>query len=309
MRLCGQELFMTTAPDLWTIRLTCESSQVEALEAVFEGEALALSSFAPPRESLAQIDVLTEGKPNKSDVDARLILWAAMGKQKAVRAEIYPVGNLDWIKKVAQDFPPLDIARWRVFGANHKKVAGPTRMGLQIDATSAFGTGEHPTTKGCMILLDEYLKSQKNPSHLKLLDMGCGSGILAMAFARATHGFALGIDMDAPSIGIARENARINGLAKYLSFDVGCGYGPRSVAKHAPYDLVMANIFARPLCEMAKDLKGVIKTGGYVILSGILNAQANAVISAHRSQGLVLKKRLRLGEWSALALYAPVGAS
>lgn len=289
-------------PDLYTLTLTCRPDQIEALEALFEEDALALSILAPPRCETAQIDVLLNGEPTTAWVEEKLGAVA-----NAPSYTIAPVGNLDWIKKVAQDFPPLPIARWTVYGAAHRDKITDFSAALQIDATSAFGTGEHPTTRGCLEALDRLLKNETLPQPLSMLDMGCGSGILAMAFAKAlTNGHALGVDMDEFSVTIANENAMINGVADRIAFIVGMGYAPQPVAQGAPYDLIMANIFADPLCEMAGDLKNHLKVGGYAILSGLLTTQADAVIAAHLAQGLTLLDHQTLGEWSVLALGRPM---
>ncbi len=304
---------MPKRPSLWTLKITCAPPQADAIGACLEADSLAVSIHCPPRTRTALVEALRQGKPNKEEWQTKLALLAKSlapkGKTLNLKLEIVPVGNLDWIKKVSEDFPPLPVARWTVFGAAHKSKVKNKALGLQIDATSAFGTGEHPTTKGCLILLDQFLTQNPQAQKGTLLDMGCGSGILAMAFAKATQGKALGVDMDAPSVKIARANARINGVAGRMRFIVSEGYASPLVREKGPYDLIMANIFADPLCAMAKDLKRNLKPGGYAILSGLLNCQAKAVIAAHEKQGLFLVKRLKLGEWSALALRRPLRAS
>lgn len=312
-------------PELWTIKIHCTPVQVEVIEEAFEDGALAVSTYDPPRSDKAQVDVLVDGKPALDDVLAKLAplfpdcsfqTLAPQGEPLQTRlpphtigVEIVPVGNLDWLKKVAEDFPPLTVARWTVFGAAHREQGAKAQLPLQIDATSAFGTGEHPTTRGCLILLDQLLMLHPEAASWNMLDMGCGSGILAMAFSKACGGRAHGIDMDEQSVEIARANTRINGLSALNTYEIGLGYAPESVAQKAPYDLIMANIFADPLCEMAGDLRRHLRAGGYVILSGILTTQAADVIAAHQEQGLILDQNLILGEWSALALHAPSEAS
>ncbi len=363
---------MITNPDLYTLTLTCRPDQIETVEALFEESALALSILSPPRSAAAQVEVLLDGEPAPAWVEDRL-----GGMDDAPSYTIAPVGNLDWIKKVAQDFPPLPIARWTVYGAAHRDKITDFKTALQIDATSAFGTGEHPTTRGCLEALDRLLKNEalpnqetpspcgrvevfeseseqklrggvitdatnnpspkilspagskfstlpqgegdflpsmnilsatnpssgSSPHHYSMLDMGCGSGILAMAFAKAVDGgVGFGVDMDELSVTIANENAAINGVADRTTFIVGMGYAPPLVEQGAPYDLIMANIFADPLCAMAGDLKNHLKVGGHAILSGLLNTQAETVIAAHLAQGLTLTDHQKLGEWSVLAL-------
>jgi ribosomal protein L11 methyltransferase len=263
------------------------------------GLPLALTTLAPPRHSTATIEALYKEEPNRAALTATLAVVAALRKTKMPQIKIQEVPDLNWLKKVAADFPPLSIARWTVHGAQHRKAVPDRRYALQIDATSAFGTGEHPTTRGCLLVLEWLLKSGFSPE--RMLDMGCGSGILAMAAAKASQCCAVAIDCDPDSVCIAKENARANGLSKTIQVSAGRGYAGTLLRQNAPYDLIMANIFARPLAQMAKDLKNNLRPGGVAILSGFLIPQVNLVTSAHRMQNLYPIKILRLGEWAAIA--------
>lgn len=266
--------------------------------------------IAPPREAEARIEALFQDEPDKAEWAGRLAILAALLGCEAPVPAIAQTPPLDWLKKVAEDFPPLRAGRWTIHGAQHRAAVRNRLNALQIDATNAFGTGEHPTTRGCLMMLDKALKRQGRcnwtrvpPSHPVMLDMGCGSGILAMAWLKAKrNGRAVGVDCDADSVRIARKNARANGLARRFRIDKGHGYRARSAKSNKPYDLIMANIFAGPLAHMAKDLKAHLRPGGAVILAGLLNHQTNKVLAAHRLQRLHLVKRVRLGEWTVLLL-------
>ncbi len=297
------------SPSLWNVRVVCAPDDAQAVENALTDGALSVSTFALPRAETASVELLLDAPPDEAALRARIVLaLAAARRSSSFVFSASPTPNLDWIKKVAQDFPPLPVARWTIFGAAHKDKIKNPRLALQIDATSAFGTGEHPTTRGCLLLLHEILKKSPQAGKWSALDMGCGSGILAMAFCKASRGRALGIDSDPPSIKIAKENSFSNGLKDFVRVKTSLGYRDLLVGQEGPYDLVMANIFARPLCLMAKDIRPHLKPGGWAVLSGILQRQTNAVLAAHRAQGLFLVKRLRLGEWTALALRASSGA-
>jgi len=295
---------------LYTLAIDCLAARAEGLAALFEEEALAVSVLAPPREPQARVDILLGFAPGEAWTDAH---WGGPDGRAAAGVlahAVQPVGNLDWIKKVAEDFPPLSIGRWTIFGAAHREKITDFRHALQIDATSAFGTGEHPTTRGCLEALDRFLNGREAAGQgggLNGLDMGCGSGILAMALAKGDlRAHVLAVDMDGPSVAIARENARVNDVASRVVLIEGEGYAPPEIARAAPFDLIMANIFADPLCAMAPDLAARLKTGGGAILSGLLNEQASAVIAAHEAQGLVLADHQKVGAWSVLALVRPM---
>ncbi len=296
---------MRPAPQLWKVSVTCKPDLAPAIETAFEDEAISTSVLCPPRKPTATVEALFDHEPDKALLHARVALVAALLKKQAPKVVLEPVGNLDWLKKVAQDFPPLSIGRWTVFGAMHKKAVNGQRFTLQIDATSAFGTGEHPTTRGCLLMLGRVLKRVQDNTLRQMLDMGCGSGILAMAYAQATRGKAVAVDLDPDSVEIAQGNVKANGLGSFVQIAQSRGYTASIVKDHAPYDLIMANIFARPLCEMAKDLRRHLRDGGLAILSGLLNQQANAVLAAHRQQGMFLVERMTLGEWSVLLLRKP----
>lgn len=299
---------MTTPARLWSTPLWAVDLKVSNIAADYFSDclgedALALTCLSPPRQPITQIEALFDREPDAADWNARLAIIAALHGQKAPRVMVRRLPKLDWLKKVAEDFPPLPIGRWVVYGAQHKhRVADAPhlrRRGLQIDATSAFGTGEHPTTRGCLLMLDKILRHE-TPANL--LDMGCGSGILAMAFLNAAGSArATGIDMDALSIMIASANARRAGMASRLRLVTGKGYSHHVIRNNRPYDLIMANIFAGPLRQMAAQLRQHLKPGGLCILSGILNHQAAGVIAAHRTQGLRLIRHMKIKGWSVLA--------
>jgi len=299
-----------TFPAYWSVRIAAPQDQIPLLEEAFEGESQALSILEGETSGDAILEILYDYEPAAQEIDAALARYATQSQTTAKLAyEIKNLGSLDWIKEVAQDFPPLEIGRWTIHGAAFKDKVHPFTLPLQIDSTSAFGTGEHPTTRGCLMMLDTLLRRFPRLSKARMLDVGCGSGILAMAFAKATGGGALGVDMDAPSIEIAQENLEANALTKQVRLVVGMGYSDADVAAGAPYGLIMANIFADPLCALAKDLASHLDRGGLAILSGILNEQAKAVEAAHKQQGLQVLKRMRLGAWSVLALRKPLSAS
>jgi ribosomal protein L11 methyltransferase len=132
--------------------------------------------------------------------------------------------------------------------------------------------------------------------------MGCGSGILAMAYAKTAHRKTIAVDNDPDAVAVAAGNVRVNGLQQYIRAALSCGYHSNLVRRNAPYDLILSNILAKPLSHMAKDARRNLRPGGIVILSGILTHQANMVLAAHRMQGLYLLKHLKIDGWSVLAL-------
>jgi ribosomal protein L11 methyltransferase len=295
---------MPVPKKLWSASFVTTLEAVGFLSEALNKEAQAVTTFAPPRTGKAEVEAIFNTPPDTATLQTRLAILATLNGIKSPQLIIKELPKLDWLKKVAEDFPPLPIAHWIVYGAQHRDKAKKYRLTpLQIDATSAFGTGEHPTTRGCLLILDGLLKTGFKPT--RMLDMGCGSGILAMACAKSTRQQAIGVDLDPDSVTIAKNNIATNGLRQHMRVALGNGYKTPLVKNNSPYNLIMANIFAGPLCRMAYDLKRHLQPKGMVILSGILTHQANRVIAAHRLQGLYLIKHLRLGEWSVLALRRP----
>ncbi len=288
---------------LWILCFSLPPSAAARFGDALSEDALSVTVLAPPRQDAAQVEAIFDSEPSATEISVKLSLLAAAAGIPDPPFSIAPVPKLDWLKKVCEDFPPLKIARWTVHGALHRKNAPNRLRRLQIDATNAFGTGEHPTTRGCLLMLDKILKSGFPVN--RMLDIGCGSGILSMACVQETRAQAIAVDLDRASVQIAKANATINGLASNMRIGLSNGYSSPLVRQTAPYDLIMSNIFAGPLCQMAKDLRANLKYGGIALLSGILTPQAGSVIAAHRMQGLTLIDHMTLGEWSVLALTRP----
>ena len=289
--------------NLWLPNFTLPAKAAEFIGDALGEEAVAVTVLAPPRHDNAMIEAIYDVEPDAAKMATKLAILSAAVGVPTPEFTIRPAPALDWLKKVAEDFPPLKIARWTIHGALHRDKAPNRLYALEIDATNAFGTGEHPTTRGCLLMLDQILKSGFCPH--RMADIGCGSGILSMAFVQGAWGEAVAVDLDPDSVQIASRNARANGLGTKIRVGAGRGYLAPLVRRSAPYDLIMANIFARPLCQMAKDLKKNLRPGGVAILSGLLTIQAMGVIAAHRMQGLALIEHKRIGEWSVLALRRP----
>ncbi|AOX19797.1 50S ribosomal protein L11 methyltransferase [Kozakia baliensis] len=204
-----------------------------------------------------------------------------------------------WLARTYEAFPQQDVGqRFSIRGTHLDRSHSRARMTITLDAGIAFGSGEHGSTRGCLRTLEDvaYRKPQR------ILDMGCGSGILAMAAAKLLHRPVLAVDIEPWSVRVAASNARLNGIGPLLTCRLGNGWQTPQVRADAPYDLVFANILARPLCKMARSLAANLAPGGTVILAGLLNSQAQMVLSAHRRQGLVLERRYREGDWTTLVL-------
>ena len=204
-----------------------------------------------------------------------------------------------WLARTQAAFPPMRVGRRFLVRGTHD--AGPDVAGLitlTLDAGLAFGSGEHGSTRGCLRALE--LVARRRPK--RVLDLGTGSGILAMAAAKLLRVRVLATDIEPWSVRVTRQNAAANGVARLVQPVLADGWHAPVLGAGAPYDLVFANILARPLCRMARDLALHLAPGGTAILAGLLDWQARWVLAAHRRQGLVLERVLAEGEWRTLVL-------
>ncbi len=205
----------------------------------------------------------------------------------------------DWVKASLEDLVPVPAGRFVVHGQHDRERIAPNKIGIEIEAALAFGTGHHGTTRGCLLLLDHVLKAWRPR---RVLDLGTGTGVLAIAAAKALHEKVLASDIDPPSVQVARENARLNVSGHLVQAIRATGFAAPQFATAAPFDLVLANILANPLRQLATPMARHLAPSALVILSGLLTPQAPGVIAAYRARGLVPVRHLRIEGWSSLLL-------
>ena len=210
-----------------------------------------------------------------------------------------PTESEGWLARNQESFPEQLVGkRFAVRGTHIKEKLMPGRLTIVLDAGIAFGSGEHGSTRGCLRAFETV--AHRRPQ--RILDLGTGSGILAMAAAKCLHRPVLATDIDPWSVRVTRENAVRNGLGRQIRAVRADGWQAAMVRRPAPYDLIFANILARPLCSMATDLARNLAPGGTAILAGLLDSQRAWVLSAHRRAGLVIERTLHEGRWATLVL-------
>ena len=214
-----------------------------------------------------------------------------------VRTELLP--DQDWIRASYEGLPPVRAGRFFVYGAHDQGKAPHGAIAMQIEAGEAFGTGHHETTSLCLRAINE---AARHARHKKILDLGCGTGVLSIAAAKLWRVRVLATDIDPIAIETTRANAKMNQVAPFLRTGVSDGTDHPAIRAGAPYDLILANILAGPLTKLAPGIAKALAPNGLVVLSGLLRWQENLVLSFYRSQGLVLRKTMRDGSWSALVL-------
>ncbi|MGV0819246.1 50S ribosomal protein L11 methyltransferase [Martelella sp. AMO21009] len=209
------------------------------------------------------------------------------------------IEDIDWIAKSLEGLKPVRAGRFLVHGSHDRDHRRAGDIAIEIEAGQAFGTGHHGTTSGCLEMIDTVLKAERP---LNALDLGTGTGVLAMAARKLRPIPVLATDIDPVAVKVARENARANGIVSGIDFVTAPGFHHAAFAEYAPFDLIIANILARPLMKLAPGVKRNLAPGGAVILSGILVEQRWKVLAAYRTQGMRHERTYWRNGWVTLLL-------
>ncbi|UWQ92303.1 50S ribosomal protein L11 methyltransferase [Rhodobacteraceae bacterium M382] len=231
------------------------------------------------------------------DDTALAVLAAAFGAKPFVVSEL---PETDWVAHVKRELAPVEAGRFFVYGSHDADKVPADKIPLLIEAAMAFGTGHHGTTLGCLLALDHLIDQGFKAD--RLADIGCGTAVLAMAGARVWDGTFLASDIDQVAVDVAVANLDANGMAGAVQCLEAAGFDHPDLQAHAPYDLVFANILKGPLVALAPDLTAHLRPGGYAILSGILNEQAEDVTNVYIQNGNNLVRSQEIGDWTTLLL-------
>ncbi len=282
-----------------------EAVQIIARGPRADAEAAAAALEADPATEALTFSILEEDEdrdvwridafPNEPDEQAAID--AILAGFPTLRVITEKLADADWLAMALSGLPPVRAGRFFVYGAHDKGLAPASTINLRIEAGAAFGTGHHGTTVGCLQAFHDLLKARRFE---RVLDVGCGTGVLAIAAARTGSPIAVGTDIDAPSVRIANENAALNGAQ--ARFVHASGLNDPLVRNDGPYDLVFANILAPPLVALSQDIKLALKPGGVAILSGLLRTQERRVLAAYMSKGFRLVRRIHRDAWATLVL-------
>ena len=283
---------MTSSPPLWKAAVTISKDRSADIAAVFglaPPEPQAVLIAEDPFGPNATVEALYQEQPN-----AKLLSTLA-GQSVSVE----PLPDQDWVRQSQLGLPPVRAGRFFLYGAHDSGSVPAGVIPIRIEAGLAFGTGHHETTTLCLEAIT-LLGRTRRPK--RILDLGCGTGVLAIAAAKLWRRQVLASDIDPVAVHVARDNARRNDEGHLVRAIWADGMTSPAIQEDAPYDLIVANILAGPLRQLAPALCAALARGGAVILSGLLRDQEHQVEDRYRAQGLVHRKALRKGPWSALIL-------
>ena len=282
-------------------RLACDEHTARHL-AAFLGESLDAeeTACAAFEDNAGGWQVAIHFRQPPDEASLRRLVALTAGENASRLLIIEPVAAADWVAQSLADLKPVRAGRFLVHGAHDRAKLRANDIGIEIEAALAFGTGHHGTTRGCLQALVDLAKRR----HIRrVLDVGTGSGILAIAAARLLHARITASDIDARAVETARGNAHINRAAPLLAFVCASGTTARAITSAAPYRLIFANILLSALTRLAAPLRRLTEPGARIVLSGLLPNHANAALAIYRAQGLVLEKRVTLYGWVTLVMH------
>lgn len=289
---------MTNEPSLWRIFIDIQDFHVPAFEAALQPFVESIMwTVDEDARGFQRMEGFSTTPFDPVLVGGILAETAkALGTQTPI-AHIEEMAPRDWVAENLKGFPPIDVGRFFIYASHIEERPLPGRIPMRIDPGNAFGTGTHATTSGCIEAIEALGKKHtfKRP-----LDVGSGSGILAIAMAKLWRIAILGTDIDPVAVRVAKQNARYNKVERLLEFRCGPGFDP--IAAYDRFDLIVANILARPLCAIAPDLGRHLVQGGFAVLSGLLVRDERLVLAAYMAQGLKFKRRIVRGDWVTLVL-------
>jgi ribosomal protein L11 methyltransferase len=287
---------------LWKLQIVVPERAREAFEAALAealGEQAAIAA-TELREGIDwRIEAYAAELPERDLIVRILEVVAQAFAVPAPAPAIEAIADRDWVAENQRSFLPFTVGRFFIYPSFHGSKVPRDKLGIQIDPGMAFGTGTHATTQGCLMAIDEIARGQTIG---RAIDVGCGSGILAIALAHAARRRVVACDNDPVAVRVTEENAKLNGVANRIVAVRAEGLDHVEIARRAPFQVIVANILAQPLIELAPRLARGLAPGGHIVLSGLLTRQEAAVADAYRAEGISLAKRIEGGDWVTLMM-------
>jgi ribosomal protein L11 methyltransferase len=291
----------------YLMRLSCDEAKARSIADII------VESFDPAMAAAAAFEEAPEKGPAvpcpwtveayfgalPDEAKVRALIAAAAGEALAEAAVFERIAERDWVAASLEGLKPVRARRFLIHGAHHRSAAQPSDIAIEIEAALAFGTGHHGSTQGCLFMLERVARRRRPRA---ILDIGTGSGILAIAAAKLFKRQVQASDIDPVCVATAAANARRNGAGAFVRPVLAKGAGHPQLRQQAPYDLVLANILAKPLRALAPQIAGLTSPGAEIILSGLLDRDTPGIISAYGAQNIVLAERISIVGWETLLL-------
>ncbi|RED54132.1 50S ribosomal protein L11 methyltransferase [Aestuariispira insulae] len=292
-----------TAQAVWKLEIILPDAEAaELFGAALDDMHFAAAAFEMvPDVGPWRLECYCDGEPDASALGVALALASLQAGISEPDYKCEPLPDVNWVAENQKSFRPIRAGRFFVHPSHFEGVVPAGSWALKVDAATAFGTGEHATTRGCLLAIDQLAKSREIR---RPLDLGTGTGILAMGIAKAWPVGVVASDIDPEAVKVTDYNAVLNGMRGRIYAIESAGFRDRTLKDSGPYDLIVANILANPLRKMARDIATNLVPGGDLILSGLLETQQAAVLQAYREQGLKLHRRYPIDRWMTLHLRA-----
>ena len=280
-------------------RLTCDEKTARRVASYLaeslDAEEAACAAFENERGQW-EVAVHVQGVPDEARLRDLVALAAGNDAAQALRFE--QVSDTDWVRQSLEGLKPVRAGRFLVHGSHDRDRVHANDIGIEIEAALAFGTGHHGTTRGCLLALDDLARRRR---FARVLDIGTGSGVLAIAAAKRLRTRVIASDIDRVAVNAARNNARLN-CAPHIAFIHAPGASARAITVAGPFDLIFANILLGPLTRLAVPIRKLAAANARVVLSGLLPSHANAALAHYAAQGFHLERRIPLDGWMTLVL-------
>jgi ribosomal protein L11 methyltransferase len=284
--------------DVWRVEFFVPSVAHDAFSDTLELFTDVVSLFLIEDTDETRLTGYGAEAPDTAGLAAALADTALRMGTSVPAANVMLLPDVDWVAENQASFAPIRAGRFYIHDSDHLDPPPAGAVPVRVDAATAFGTGHHGTTRGCLEALDRLINAGLVSA--PVLDLGCGTGILGIAAAKAMRVRVVGSDVDPIAVTKARENVRVNGVAAHMRTYESRGLDAVAVRRHGPFGLVLANILARPLERLAPLIAAHLAPGAPVVLSGLLRTQEPQVIAAYRRTGLFIRARIHHDEWSTL---------
>ena len=277
---------------MWRLSFLSSVAEAEYLASQLEDFCLAVSWFEKDAQAQGwQVEATFEEQPDEKNIKSLL---------GALSYELAPLPSKDWLSENRKSFPAIDIGPFYIYGSHHQEKLPEGKIAFRIDAATAFGTGQHATTQGCLLALHDL--KQAGIKVQNYLDLGCGTAVLAMAMARLFQVRGIASDNDPEAVDRANLNVAENHLERFVEVILSEGFSHERLEAQAPYSLIAANILADPLIALSPEMARFMAEEGKVILSGLLQTQQQGTLKAYEKVGFSLQKTYPMAEWVTLVL-------